>query len=94
VSVGLQAKTLERPDPLCQPWERNSSIETPPDGSLPPDATICYQLRALDEGMTALRRDTATLVTLHETGEERLPGGTVQIVPAWRWVLDRVSTPG
>ena len=43
--------------------------------------------------MTELRRDTATLVTLHETGEERLPGGTVQIVPAWRWALDRVSTP-
>ena len=56
-------------------------------------ATRGRELRALDEGMTELRRDTATLVTLHETGEERLPGGTVQIVPAWRWALDRVSTP-
>src|SRR5665647_261305 len=43
-------------------------------------ATRGRELRALDEGMTELRRDTATLVTLHETGEERLPGGTVQIL--------------
>jgi hypothetical protein len=39
--------------------------------------------------MTELRLNTATLVTLHETGEEKLPGGAVQIVPAWRWALRR-----
>ena len=47
------------------------------------------ELRALDEAMTELRLNTATLVTLHETGEEKLPGGTVEIVPAWRWALRR-----
>ncbi len=50
-------------------------------------ATRERELRALDEAMAELRLNTATLVTLHETGEERLPGGTVHIVPAWRWAL-------
>ena len=56
-------------------------------------ATRERELRALGEAMTELRRPAATLVTLHETGEEELPGGTVRIVPAWRWLLDRVITP-
>ena len=50
-------------------------------------ATRERELRALDEAMAELRLNTATLVTLHDTGEERLPGGTVHIVPAWRWAL-------
>jgi predicted AAA+ superfamily ATPase len=50
-------------------------------------ATRLRELRALDEAMTELRLTTATLVTLHETGEGKLPSGTVQIVPAWRWAL-------
>ena len=56
-------------------------------------ATREREMRALDEAMTELRRDTATLVTLYETGEEKLPGGTVQIVPAWRWTLACQSLP-
>jgi hypothetical protein len=27
-------------------------------------------------------------VTLRERGEEKVPGGTVRIVPAWRWALE------
>jgi predicted AAA+ superfamily ATPase len=51
------------------------------------------ELRALGEAMKELRRSTATLVSLHDTGEAQLPGGLVRIVPAWRWALDRGEEP-
>jgi hypothetical protein len=39
--------------------------------------------------MTMTRVAESTLVTLHETGTKRLGSGTVKVVPAWRFLLDR-----
>jgi len=56
-------------------------------------ATRTREMRALNEAMTELGPDTATLVTLHEAGEEKLSGGTVRIIPAWRWALAAKPLP-
>ena len=46
------------------------------------------ELRALGEAMVELQIERATLVTLREEGSERMAGGEVRIVPAWRWLLE------
>ncbi len=51
------------------------------------------ELRALDEAMKELGLDSATLVTLEDTDEVALSAGTVRVLPAWRWALNRDSLP-
>lgn len=45
-------------------------------------------MRALEEAMAETGLDRATLVTMREEGSEALGKGVVNIVPAWRWLLD------
>ena len=52
------------------------------------------ELRALDDAMKGMGLERATLVTLREEGRERLEGGEVRIVPAWRWFLERGEGSG
>ena len=47
--------------------------------------TRARELRSLDEAMTELKVDRATIVTLRERERVTLAGGVVDIVPAWRW---------
>lgn len=47
------------------------------------------ELRALDEAMAERGLDEAVLINLHETRSIRLEHGNVEVVPAWRWMLER-----
>jgi hypothetical protein len=47
------------------------------------------ELRALEEAMTEHGVERSTLVTLHGGETIRLDAGLVQVVPAWRWFLER-----
>lgn len=49
--------------------------------------TRARELRALASGMAEARTDRATLVTLYDEEVVRLDAGTVDVVPAWRWLL-------
>lgn len=51
-------------------------------------ATRQRELRALEEGMQETSCEKATLVTLREEGSADVTGGSVRIVPAWRWLLE------
>lgn len=50
--------------------------------------TRARELRALDAAMAELSVPTSTLVTLYEDATVPLAGGTVRVVPAWRWLLE------
>jgi predicted AAA+ superfamily ATPase len=56
-------------------------------------ATRQRELRALEEGMAEARCERASLVTLQEEGSVDLAGGTLRIVPAWRWLLEPAGSP-
>jgi predicted AAA+ superfamily ATPase len=56
--------------------------------SLDDPATRQRELRALEEGMKETSCERASLVTLREEGSVELGGGTLRIVPAWRWFLE------
>ncbi|MCL2423500.1 MAG: ATP-binding protein [Micrococcales bacterium] len=45
------------------------------------------ELDALDQAMSELKVTQATIVTLAESGTITVPSGTVDLVPAWRWLL-------
>ena len=49
--------------------------------------TRVRELRALNEAMTELGRRDATIVTLYERDTVEVGAGTVEVVPAWRWLL-------
>jgi uncharacterized protein len=50
------------------------------------------EVRALVEAMTETGLDRADIVTLREEGTVKTDAGTIRIVPAWRWLLERVET--
>lgn len=56
-----------------------------------PDTRV-RELRALEAGMSEIGVEHATLVTLNDEETVRLAGGTVRIVPAWRWFLEPAGT--
>jgi len=56
--------------------------------SLESPETRRRELRALEEGIEATSCERATLVTLREEGTAEVAGGSVRIVPAWRWLLE------
>lgn len=66
--------------------ETASILQVSADLTDPP--TRHRELLAVGEGMRELRLNTATLVTLTESGTVPVPDGTVHIVPAWRWMLN------
>ncbi|MCL2468524.1 MAG: ATP-binding protein [Micrococcales bacterium] len=45
------------------------------------------ELAALDQAMSELKVAQATIVTLQDSGTITLPSGSVELVPAWRWLL-------
>jgi predicted AAA+ superfamily ATPase len=49
------------------------------------------ELGSLGLAMRELGLDRGTVVTLSEEGTERVEGGTIDIVPAWRWSLSAHS---
>lgn len=55
--------------------------------SMDDDATREREMRALREAMSELGLREATIVTLHEEREERVPEGTIHVTSAWRWLL-------
>lgn len=55
--------------------------------SLAERSTRDRELRALSEAMAELGQDEATLVTLGEDEAFETAGGTIRVVPAWKWLL-------
>ena len=51
------------------------------------------EVRALVEAMTETGLDRAEIVTLREEGTVKTDAGTIRIVPAWRWLLEK-GEPG
>ena len=45
------------------------------------------EVRAVAEAMTELRLSEAVIVTLHERGQIEVAAGTIQVMPAWQWML-------
>ena len=50
------------------------------------------EVRALVEAMTETGLDRGEIVTLREEGMVKTEAGTIRIVPAWRWLLERGET--
>lgn len=50
------------------------------------------ELSALDEALALFPDAPAAVVTLDESGVERLEHGSVRIVPAWRWMLEQEAS--
>jgi predicted AAA+ superfamily ATPase len=61
--------------------------------SLAEPATRTREIRALSEAMAETGLRSAEIVTLHEQETIALDTGTIEVVPAWRWLLkdDRLS---
>ena len=49
------------------------------------------EISAAREAMEELERDTATVVSMHESGETDTGRGTIRIVPAWSFLLEQGS---
>ena len=47
------------------------------------------ELRAIEKSAGFLKVKKATVVTFNESDEIKLPGITVKVVPAWRWLLEK-----
>ena len=54
-------------------------------------ATREREVRALREAMSETSNRHATIVTLNEAEAIRVAEGTIDVVPFWRWALDRAS---
>lgn len=61
--------------------------------SLAAPQTRKRELAALSEAMTELEVDTSTLVTRSEDESIKIDGGTIHVVPAWRFLLDLPDAP-
>ena len=48
------------------------------------------EVRAVTEAMTELRLSEAVIVTLHEREQIEVVAGTIQVMPAWQWMLGAV----
>lgn len=55
--------------------------------SLKDRETKIRELRALSNAMDELKLDTGIIITLEEEEEITLPQGTIQIIPAWKFLL-------
>ncbi len=62
--------------------------------SLAEPQTRKRETTALSEAMTELGLKTGTLVTRGETGRIETGGGTIDVVPAWRFLLDLPESAG
>ena len=51
------------------------------------DKTRSRELGSLSLAMRAVGLDCGKIITLDEEGTEHVEGGTIDIVPAWRWIL-------
>jgi hypothetical protein len=49
--------------------------------------TRARELRGLDDAMSELKVDHATIVTLREQERVTLAAGVVDLIPAWRWFV-------
>ena len=56
--------------------------------SLADESTRKRELRACTCAMERFGLDTATVVTMNESDEVRTDAGTIEVVPAWKWLLD------
>ncbi len=54
-------------------------------------ATLGRELRATAAAMGELEVREATVVTVADHGEHHVPEGTITVVPAWRWLLERTD---
>lgn len=45
------------------------------------------QIRALEEAMGETNPDVSKIVTLHDSETIVVSSGTIQVVPAWAWML-------
>ncbi len=61
--------------------------------SLADSATRKREVTALSEAMKELRLKTGTIVTRDETEVMETDGGTIHIVPVWRFLLDMPDLP-
>jgi len=50
-------------------------------------STAEREYHALDIAMAELRSGSGTILTLNEEGEKELSGGTVDLIPAWKFFL-------
>jgi predicted AAA+ superfamily ATPase len=62
--------------------------------SLAEPQTRKRETTALGEAMNELGVQTGTLVTRGETGRIETGGGTIEVVPAWRFLLDLPESAG
>jgi predicted AAA+ superfamily ATPase len=74
--VDFFARAFDQPAQAIQVAERLA------DGS-----TRARELRALEAAMNERHVAAATLVTLDEEERVETPSGTIDIIPAWRWLL-------
>ena len=57
--------------------------------SLEAERTRRRELDSLDAAMARTGLDEGTLITLRASDTVNMPHGTVRVVPAWQWFLDR-----
>lgn len=89
--------------PLHAPESREGVVEPllrsrqcPRESILCHDSTVSHktvdtrkrELRSLAKAMTELDMKDAIIVTHEEEGETPVNGGTVRIIPAWRFLLE------
>ena len=60
--------------------------------SLADSRTRKREVTALSEAMTELSLSTATIVTKNEGEQIAVDGGTIEVVPAWRYLLSLPDT--
>ena len=53
--------------------------------------THMRELNGLLEAMEEYQLNTGLIITDHEEKEIDIPGKTITIVPAWKWLLDNKS---
>lgn len=58
------------------------------------DRTLARELVGAEAAMTSVGVRTATIVTLYEAGLVETPAGAIDIVPAWRWMLESGGQQG
>ncbi|MBA4371216.1 MAG: ATPase [Coriobacteriaceae bacterium] len=60
--------------------------------SMGDERTRSRELAGADAAMTSMHVRTAEIVTLHESGRIETSAGVIDIVPAWRWMLESGDT--
>ena len=55
------------------------------------ERTKAREISALEEAMSLFPDARAAIVTLDEYGTEATPHGDINIIPAWRWTLEKTA---